>query len=236
MSKTVLITGASRGIGRATALQLAVNYHYQVIALSRDKGQLLALSEEAKKAGGEVIAISFDLQSEDFTPVKKQLEEHGVNSIEIIINNAGLLVNKPFKEIKRTDLMHSYSVNVFSPYLLIQHVLPYLEKAERAHVVNISSMGGFQGTSKFSGLSAYSSSKAALACITECLAEEFKRTNIRFNCLCLGAVKTEMFTAAFPGAEAPVNAEEMATFIARFSDEANILMNGKIIPVASSNP
>ena len=236
MSKTVLITGASRGIGRETAFKLAVDYHYQVIALSRNKVQLQSLTEEAMQAGGKIIPLTFDLQNEDFSRVIELLQEHQMQSIDILINNAGFLVNKPFQEIKYTDLLRSFSVNVFSPYFLIQHLMPYLENGAPAHVVNISSMGGFQGASKFAGLSAYSSSKAALACITECLAEEFKKTNIRFNCLCLGAVQTDMFADAFPGAEAPVTASEMASFIARFSDEANLFMNGKIIPVASAAP
>ena len=111
-----------------------------------------------------------------------------------------------------------------------------METKTRGHVINISSIGGVQGSVKFAGLSAYSSTKAALACLTECLAEEFKDLNISFNCLALGAVQTEMLEEAFPGYKAPLTAWEMAEFISKFSVNANKVMNGKIIPVSLSTP
>jgi NAD(P)-dependent dehydrogenase (short-subunit alcohol dehydrogenase family) len=105
-----------------------------------------------------------------------------------------------------------------------------------SHIVNIASMGGFQGSSKYKGLSYYSASKAALACLTECLATEFQESKIKVNCLALGAVQTEMFEAAFPGNKAPVKAHEMAEFIADFALKGHKFFNGKILPVATNNP
>ena len=125
-------------------------------------------------------------------------------------------VNKPFLELTLADQEYVYKVNVFSVMSLIQRLLPMMDENSRSHIVNISSMGGFQGSAKFAGLSAYSSSKAALACLTECLAEEFKDKNISFNCLALGAVQTEMLNEAFPGYQAPVSAPEMASYISDF--------------------
>jgi short-subunit dehydrogenase len=104
------------------------------------------------------------------------------------------------------------------------------------HIVNIGSMGGFQGSVKFPGLSVYSSSKAAVASFTECLAEELKDTQIKVNCLALGAAQTEMLASAFPGYKAPISAEKMAEFIADFSLKAHQWINGKIIPVSLSTP
>ncbi|MEP7265115.1 MAG: SDR family oxidoreductase, partial [Bacteroidota bacterium] len=164
------------------------------------------------------------------------LSSHKITAIDVLINNAGALVNKPFEQITMDDLQQCYLVNVFAPYLLIQHLLPLLKAASLAHVVNISSMGGFQGVQKFPGLSAYSSSKAALVNVTECLAEELKTTNVRINCLCLGAVTTEMLTEAFPGYQAPVTAAAMGDFIAKFALQNQEFMHGKIIPVALSTP
>ena len=97
-------------------------------------------------------------------------------------------------------------------------------------------MGGFQGSSKFPGLSAYSASKAALANLTECLAEELKEKNICANCLALGAVQTEMLETAFPGYVAPVKSREMASFIAYFATRGHQFYNGKILPVSVSTP
>jgi len=146
------------------------------------------------------------------------------------------MVNKPFEEISAADLETVYNVNVFSVIRLIQGIMPLLDINQKSHIVNISSMGGFQGSAKFAGLSAYSSSKAAMACLTECLAEEFKEKNVAFNCLALGATQTEMLDEAFPGYKAPLTAAEMASFIAEFSLNAHRYMNGKIIPVSLSTP
>jgi len=105
-----------------------------------------------------------------------------------------------------------------------------------SHIVNISSMGGFQGSAKYAGLSYYSASKAALACLTECLANEFKEYGISMNCLALGSVQTEMFEEAFPGYKAPVDVKQMAEFISGFALTGHKFFNGKILPVAVGNP
>ena len=130
----------------------------------------------------------------------------------------------------------TFHVNLFSTVNLLKAIKPYLKASDQAHVVNIGSMGGFQGSSKFPGLAAYSSAKGALAILTECLAEEWKNDGISVNCLCLGAVNTEMLASAFPGYKAPLDAVEMAEFIADFAVKAQRFMNGKIIPVALSDP
>ncbi len=153
---------------------------------------------------------------------------------DILINNAGLLVNKPFTEITRSDFKKSYDVNVLGPAALIQEVLPFMKKT--SHVVNISSMGGVQGSVKFPGLSAYSSSKSAILSLTELLAEEYKETGPSFNALALGSVQTEMLEQAFPGLKAPLSAEEMAEYIVNFALTANKFYNGKILQVSSTTP
>jgi short-subunit dehydrogenase len=120
--------------------------------------------------------------------------------------------------------------------MLIQLLLPLMNKKNKSHILNIGSMGGFQGSSKFAGLSAYSSSKASLSVLTECLAEEFKTKNISVNCLALGAVQTEMLNLAFPGYKAPLTSKQMAKFICHFALTGHEYFNGKIIPVSSSTP
>jgi len=127
-------------------------------------------------------------------------------------------------------------VNVFAPALLIKEVLQNNQPEQPTHVVNISSMGGFQGSAKFPGLSVYSSSKAAIANLTEVLAEEYKETNIRFNCLALGSVQTEMLKEAFPTYNSSMSAKKMAEFIIEFSINGSQYFNGKIIPVSLSIP
>lgn len=228
----VLITGASNGIGYATALALC-SQDTPVIALSRNGSKLEQLRKEA---GSNCTCIQFDLLRDDPATLLLHLEREGITAIGGLIHNAGLLVNKAFAEISKSELQAVYETNVFAPYQLTQVVLPYLKASGNAHIVHISSMGGIQGSAKFPGLSAYSSSKGALCILTECLALELKEHNISVNCLALGAVQTEMLQAAFPGYTAPLQPGEIASFIAWFAGEGNKFFNGKILPVATSTP
>ncbi|MBL7883692.1 MAG: SDR family oxidoreductase [Bacteroidia bacterium] len=235
----ILITGASRGIGFELAKQFCKNSNNTIIVTARSIDKLNHLKRECidNKLTSNIIPIECDLESiESISKLSTEIQKH-CSSIDILINNAGAISNKPFLELKAQDIQKVYQVNVFSVIALIQQLFPLLKKAsQKAHVINISSIGGIQGSVKFSGLSAYSSSKAALVCLTECLAEEFKNENIAFNCLALGAVQTEMLNEAFPGYQAPINANQMAEFIANFSLNAQQYMNGKIIPVSLSTP
>ncbi|MBA3706652.1 MAG: SDR family oxidoreductase [Bacteroidetes bacterium] len=234
----IVVTGVSRGIGYELVKLLSTDSQNTVLAVSRNVKKLEQLKKECllANASSKVVPIVCDLSdSIAITRLVSVIPQH-VSSVNILINNAGTIVNKPFTEISITDLQRVYTVNVFAIVQLIQQLLPLMSTKQKAHVVNIGSMGGFQGSAKFAGLSVYTSSKAALACLTECLAEEFKDKNIAFNCLALGAAQTEMLNEAFPGYKAPLTAEEMATYIAQFSLTAHQYINGKTIPVSLSTP
>ena len=144
------------------------------------------------------------------------------------------MLNKPFAETTATDFEAIYRVNVFGVAALTRVVLPFM--ASGSHVVTISSIGGVQGSVKFPGLAAYSSSKGAVITWSELLAEEYKEQNIAFNVLALGAVQTEMLEEAFPGYQAPVTAREMASYIANFALTGNQFYNGKVMQVSASTP
>lgn len=230
--KNILITGASRGIGYDTVLELAKNPLNRIFALSRNQAKLKLLQ---KKVGTDaLIIIPLDLTNFDKEVLTQQLK--GISQIDVLINNAGLLINKPFEALNLADWKNIFEVNLFGIVHLIQAILPLLEAAKNTHIINIGSMGGVQGSSKFPGLSAYSASKAALANLTECLAEEFKDKNIKVNCLALGAIQTEMLAEAFPGYEAPVTSDAMAAYLGWFALNGHHFHNGKIIPVAVSTP
>ena len=228
----ILITGASRGIGYDTVIELAKNPANHIIALSRNKDKLVTLLAEA--TFNNIQILSFDLANFDEEVLAQQLKNSP--KIDILINNAGLLINQPFEQLSLTEWKTIFEVNLFGTIQLIQNLLPQLMAAQPAHIVNIGSMGGVQGSSKFPGLSAYSASKAALANLTECLAEEFQDKNIKVNCLALGAIQTEMLEEAFPGYEAPVTSVSMAAYLAWFALNGHQFHNGKIIPVAVSTP
>lgn len=228
--KKILITGASRGIGFETAIKLS-NLGHHVYAIARSKDRLDDLS--TKVTAGKITSIVSDISSEEgVNLVLTKLK--GVSGIDILINNAGLLINKPFMETSIEDWNAQLNVNLLAPVLLIKSLKQRLSK--NSHIVNISSMGGFQGASKFVGLSAYSSSKGALSILTECLSAEFEKDSIAVNCLCLGAVQTEMLDAAFPDYKAPTKASEIADFISNFALKANQFLNGRVLPIALNNP
>ncbi|MDO9187928.1 MAG: SDR family oxidoreductase [Bacteroidia bacterium] len=234
----IIVTGASRGIGYELVKLLSIDSKNTVIAISRNGSKLDQLKDEclSQNSSANVMPIVCDLSDKNAIEALVSELRKKIRSVNILINNAGALVNKPFETISTADLEYVYNVNVFSVVRLIQGIFPLFDLEKKSHIVNISSMGGFQGSAKFAGLSAYSSSKAALACLTECLAEEFKEKNIAFNCLALGATQTEMLNEAFPGYKAPLTADKMAAFIADFSLKAHQYMNGKIIPVSLSTP
>ena len=223
--KNVVITGTSRGIGYEL-VQLYGTKNYNVICLTRD----LSTISNSKN----ISVVSTDLSSPESIKNAVDFINDKFSSVDILINNAGQLINKPFNKTSFTDFGFVYKVNVFGVAELIRLLLKSFNSP--AHIINISSIGGIAGSSKFSGLSAYSSSKGALNILTEMLYEEFKESDITINTLALGAVQTEMLNNAFPGYKAPLSAKEMAEFILEFSLNGFKFFNGKIIPVSISNP
>ena len=137
-------------------------------------------------------------------------------------------------EISSSEFEAVFKVNVFAVASLTRLMLPLMNP--KGHVLNITSVGGVQGSVKFPGLSAYSSSNGALIILTELLAEEFKESGPSFNALALGAVQTEMLEEAFPGYQAPVTAAQMADYIIDFALKGHQFYNGKVLPISSSTP
>lgn len=225
--KTVIITGTSRGIG-FELVHLFSKAGYAVLALSRNAKPVINLNYE------NITALSFDLNNvEDFNRVEAFIQNEWTH-VDILINNAGAIINKPFVETTFDDFKQIYGTNVFGVAELTRRVLPFIPKT--GHVVTISSMGGVQGSMKFAGLSAYSSSKGAVITLTELLAEEYKEAGPSFNVLALGAVQTEMLAEAFPGYKAPTSPIEMAAYIFEFAKTGQQFYNGKLLQVSSSTP
>lgn len=228
MSKHIIITGTSRGIGFELA-KLFANAGHQVLALSRNTSPITELNHSNIKS------LAFDLSStEAYHDVADFVKNHWNNQVDVLVNNAGLLINKPFQELTIQDWEAVYKVNVFGVAELTKTVLPFMTQG--SHVITVSSMGGIQGSMKFPGLAAYSSSKGAVITLSELLAEEYKEQGIAFNVLALGAVQTEMLAEAFPGYEAPLKAIEMAQYIYDFSLTGNKYYNGKVLQVSSTTP
>lgn len=223
----IVVTGASRGIGFELVRLFAADGH-NVLATSRNIKPIQELGLD------NVTAIAMDLSIPSDIEKIDTFLKYNWNQVDILINNAGKLLNKPFLETTMEEFEAVYGVNVFGVALMTKALLPKMPKD--GHVVTVSSMGGVQGSVKFPGLSAYSSSKGAVITMTELLAEEFKETGPSFNVLALGAVQTEMLEEAFPGYQAPITALEMATYIKDFSLTGNKLYNGKLLQVSNSTP
>lgn len=224
--KNIIITGTSRGIGYELALQFA-NEGHNVLAISRKTPQPLIENPN-------ITCLSIDVSDEDQLQQVNHFIETTWKKVDILINNAGSLLHKPFQEITSKEFQDIYKVNVFAVAELTRICIPYMNKG--SHVITISSMGGIQGSMKFAGLAAYSSSKGAVITLSELLAEEYKEQGISFNVLALGAVNTEMLQEAFPGYEAPISATEMADYIYNFSLTGNKFYNGKVLQVSSTTP
>lgn len=226
-TKTVIITGTSRGIG-FELVHLFANSGYSVLALSRNARPVSNLNFE------NITALSFDLnKSEDYEHVEAFVQNEW-SQVDILINNAGTLINKPFSATTFEDFKQVYNTNVFGVAELTRRMIPFMPK--NGHVVTISSMGGVQGSVKFPGLAAYSSSKGAVITLTELLAEEYKESGPCFNVLALGAVQTEMLDEAFPGYEAPNTAVQMGAYIFEFAKTGQQFYNGKLLQISSSTP
>ncbi len=227
--KNIIVTGASRGIGFELVKLLASQQH-QVLALSRNTSSLVKLQSNNEN----ISVIQIDISNEnEHEKVSHFVSQHW-DAVDILIHNAGKLLNKKFTTTTVQDFLEVYKVNVFAVAGLTNCLLPFLKSG--SHVVTISSMGGIQGSIKFPGLSAYSSSKGAVITLMELLAEECKGLGISFNTLALGAVQTEMLAEAFPDYKAPTTAFEMAEYIANFALTGNQFYNGKVLQVSSSTP
>lgn len=232
----IIITGASSGIGFETVIELIQQPGHQIIALARSAEKLARLLEISQNLNPDCVLypVAFDIVHDDYLHLKQFVELHFEGKIDILINNAGSLINKPFADLGEADFVEMLQSNYLGHVRIIQAMLLLMGK--NSHIVNIGSMGGFQGSAKFLGLSAYSASKSALHTLTECLAQELTEQQIKVNCLALGSAQTEMLERAFPGYESPVLAFEMGKYVADFALTGHKFFNGKVLPVALSTP
>jgi NAD(P)-dependent dehydrogenase (short-subunit alcohol dehydrogenase family) len=231
----IILTGASSGIGFEAALELTINSENTVVAIARSADKLKKLLEIARAINPDcnLLPVEFDIVNDDYAVLLPFLKQR-LGHVDILINNAGALINKTFLETSAEDLANMFESNVLGHFNMIKNVLPLMKSG--GHIVNIGSMGGYQGSVKFPGLSAYSASKSALHTLTECLAQELTDTGIKINCLALGSAQTEMLEAAFPGYESPVLAFEMGKYVADFARTGHKFFNGKVLPVAVTTP
>jgi len=229
----IIVNGASKGIGRALVLRMAADKDNQIIATGRNESMLRELQMECLNGNVTYLKMDITEMNKEMEVIRDQIFNR-FSSVGILINMSGSLIVSDFMKLRDNDSRKMMETNFFGPVNFIKLVVPLMPAG--SHIVNISSMGGFQGSSKYRGLAVYSASKAALSCFSECLAVELSESGISVNCLALGSVQTRMFEKAFPGFKAPVSPEGMAEFISYFAVNGNKFFNGKVLPVAVNNP
>lgn len=232
----IVITGASSGVGFEAVLELILKSENKVVALARSEDKLRRLYEIATSLNPDcnLFPAKFDIVHDDYATGLIPFIKQRLGTVDVLVNNAGILINKPFVELAQLDFAEMLQGNLLGHVKMIQHLLPLMK--EGSHIVNIGSMGGYQGSVKFPGLLAYSVSKSALHTLTECLAPELADHQIKINCLALGSAQTEMLEQAFPNYQSPVMAFEMGKFIADFALTGHKFFNGKVLPVSVTTP
>ncbi|MCX6261552.1 MAG: SDR family NAD(P)-dependent oxidoreductase [Bacteroidia bacterium] len=229
----IIVNGGSRGIGREVVLQLAADKDNQILVTGRNEARLKELLLECLNENVSYLKMDISELNKEIEAVRDQIYNR-FSRVDILINVAGFLIVADFMKLSDHDARNMMETNFFGPAALIKLLVPLMSAG--SHIVNISSMGGYQGSTKYRGLSVYSASKAALSCLSECLAGELSESGISVNCLALGSVQTEMFESAFPGFKAPLSPKEIAEFISYFAVNGNKFFNGKVLPVAVNNP
>jgi short-subunit dehydrogenase len=229
MKGTAIITGAGGGIGYELCRKFAAN-GWKTIGISGRANSLNSIKgvhfvncDIREWVNMDGLISQCDLKNDD-------------SDFRILINNAGFLLKTSFESFREEEIMEMIKVNYVAPMKITQEFLPWLRQSSKAHIIYVGSMGGFQGSTRYEGLSVYSSTKSALGSLSESLAEEYRHTKMHFNTLALGAVDTEMLKKSMPNYAAQVKVEQMCEWIYEFSYRSYGLINGKVIPVAGSNP
>jgi NAD(P)-dependent dehydrogenase (short-subunit alcohol dehydrogenase family) len=232
-NKVTLITGAGRGIGRATALRFA-REGARLALFSRTPETLEETAAQIRAAGGEALAIRGDVaREEDVQALFKRVHET-YGRVDILISCAGVVAVKPFAEMDVETWDRVLSVNLRGTFLCCQLAFRQMQQQGGGVILNISSLSGVKGVEKFPGLSAYNVSKAGVASLTEILAVEGKPHNIRVAAVSPGAVDTEMLRQAAPHLRAGMTSEEMAEILLFMADDSGRVLSGTNLEIFSN--
>lgn len=204
-----LVTGASRGIGKSIALELA-RLGYDLALVGRNRESLEKVAEEA--SGVRVIPIEADLSKAESAGTVVDQTVRALGGIDVLINCAGIPQKGPFTEVTQEQWDAVFAVNARAPFFLCQEALPYLKKSSKPIVINISSVVGFKG---YINQSVYASSKHALAGFTKVFAKEVQPYGIRVHLISPGGVATEMVTKMRPDIDPSelIQPEEIAEIV-----------------------
>lgn len=228
--RIAVVTGASSGIGRATALMLAARgARVALFARSLDK-----LREIAGGHGERMLPVAGDVAApDDIERLFRETEER-FGACDLLVNNAGMYIAKALHDMTPEEWDRVFAVNVRGAFLASRRALPEMIARKSGAIVNVASISGVIGPEKFPGFTSYNASKAALIGLTEALAVEVKGHGVRVNCVSPGSVDTPMWAAVSDNAPASMTPEEVAETICFLGSDRSRPMNGQNLNVYSA--
>ena len=231
--RVTIITGAGRGIGRATARYFA-QAGARVVLCSRTAAQLDEVVTEIEQAGGSALALVADVSSEADVQrlFQKTLDTYG--HVDILINCAAIVAVRPFQEMDVATWDNVLNINLRGTFLCCRAAFPIMAAQRQGVILNLSSLSGVRGVEKFPGLSAYNVSKAGVASLTEILAVEGQPYNIRVCAVSPGAVDTALLRQAAPHLKAGMTPEDMAEILLFLADDSGRMLSGSNIEIFSN--
>jgi NAD(P)-dependent dehydrogenase (short-subunit alcohol dehydrogenase family) len=229
----IIITGAGRGIGRATAIRFAREGAHIVI-FSRTAATLAQVAREIEGEGHSVLSMAGDVSNEEDVVglFHRVMERYG--RVDALVNCAGIVVVRPFVDMDAATWDNVISVNLRGTFLCCREAFRVMAAQRSGVIINFSSLSGVKGVEKFPGLSAYNVSKAGVASLTEILAVEGKPHNIRVCAVSPGAVDTEMLRQAAPHLQAGMTPDDMAEILLFLADDSGRMLNGTNLEIFSN--
>ncbi|GAC1518647.1 MAG: 3-ketoacyl-ACP reductase [Ktedonobacteraceae bacterium] len=228
-----VITGAGRGIGRATALRFA-REGTRVVLFSRTAETLAQVVREIESEGHAVLSIAGDVSQEEEVVglFHRVMETYG--RVDVLVNCAGIVATRPFVDMDAATWDSVISVNLRGTFLCCREAFRVMIEQRAGVIINLSSLSGVKGVEKFPGLSAYNVSKAGVASLTEILAVEGKPHNIRVCAVSPGAVDTEMLRQAAPHLKAAMTPGELAEILLFLASDAGRMLSGTNLEIFSN--
>jgi NAD(P)-dependent dehydrogenase (short-subunit alcohol dehydrogenase family) len=226
--RVTIITGAGRGVGRATALLFA-RQGARVVLFSRTRTQLDEVSARISAAGGHALTVVGDVASEDDVASLFQQVRERYGRVDILVNCAGMVAVRPFVEMDIATWDQVLGTNLRGTFLCCREAFRMMAAQQQGVIINLSSLSGVKGVEKFPGLSAYNVSKAGVAGLTEILAVEGRPYNIRVCAVSPGAVDTEMLRQAAPHLKAGMTPDDLAEILLFLADDSGRMFTGSNI-------
>lgn len=225
-TKNAVVTGASRGIGRATAIALAGD-GAAVALLARSSEALAEVAHAIEAAGGRAVAITCDVASSESVRAAADAVHQSLGAVDVLVNNAGTVLRKSLAETSDDEWRDQLAVNLDGPFYAIRAFASDLI-SRRGRIINIASIAGRQGTPMLSG---YCASKHALVGLTRALAEELREHGVAVNAVCPGSVDTDMLRRGLPGAEPDMTPDDIAATVLFLAARAPAALTGSCVDV-----